>query len=261
MAHTVDETAGTGTSLGSYTSMLACVDDLMMAIPITGNTGTSGSVTLVAGENVISTFTNTLDNGNLTLAKSVSPAGETFNLQVTGFGAEELGDGQSGTQRSVAANTEITFNEANGTGTLTDYTSSIECRDDGDNSLVSLDTDNGTDGGVTLNPNQSVTCTFTNTLITASITLIKDVSPNNGDDFGLDIDGPAADDASDPNVADGGSISVPSGVPGVYNLSESDGTGAARISPITKVTPAVRSPWPPTTPSPVPLPIPSFPPA
>ena len=46
---------------------------------------------------------------------------------------------------------------------------------------------------------------------TAGITLIKDVVPNNGDDFELDIDGPDTDDANDTTVADGESISVPSG--------------------------------------------------
>ena len=142
------ESDGTGL-LANYSSAVVCTDNIdgTTVVPLDVDGGTSGTVTLVLNQNVTCTFTNTLDNANLTLAKSVSPAGETFNLQVTGFGAEELGDGASGTQRSVAANTEITFNEADGTGTLTDYTSSIECRDDGDNALVSLDTDNQTDGG------------------------------------------------------------------------------------------------------------------
>ena len=217
---TFNEADGTGT-LTDYTSSIECRDDGDNAlVSLDTDNQTDGGVTLNPNQSVTCTFTNTLDSANLTLAKSVSPAGETFNLQVSGFGAEELGDGASGTQRSVAANTEITFNEADGTGTLTDYTSSIECRDDGDNALVSLDTDNQTDGGVTLNPNQSVTCTFTNTLDSANLTLAKSVSPA-GETFNLQVSGFGAEELGD--GASGTQRSVAANTEITFN--EADGTG------------------------------------
>ena len=59
---------------------------------------------------------------------------------------------------------------------------------------------------------------------TSSLTVVKQIVPDNGETFGLAIDGPDADDVSDPAVGHKGFVQV-SGVPGRYDFSESNGTG------------------------------------
>ena len=168
---------------------------------------------------------------SLTVVKEIVPdGGETFGLAIDGPDADDASDpnvGHNGFVQVSGVPGAYAFSESNGTGDLADFTTTLACVETGTVIAFPFNAGmNNESGDVTLADQDDVTCTFTNTFNTAGITLIKDVSPNNGDDFGLAIDGPAADDASDPNVGDGGSISVLSGAPGVYNLSESDGTGA-----------------------------------
>ena len=223
--YNLSESDGTG-ALADYTTTLNCTGG---GSNLTYNEGdTSGSITLAADDSVTCTFTNTFNTAGLTLIKDVSPNnGDDFGLDIDGPAADDANDPNvaDGESISVLSGVPGVYNlsESDGTGALADYTTTLNCTGGGSDFTYN---EGDTNGSITLATDDDVTCTFTNTFNTAGITLIKDVSPNNGDDFGLAIDGPAADDASDPNVGDGGSISVLSGAPGVYNLSESDGTGA-----------------------------------
>ena len=228
-AYAFSESNGTG-DLADFTTTLACVETgTVIAFPFNaGMNNESGDVTLADQDDVTCTFTNTFNTAGITLIKDVSPNnGDDFGLAIDGPAADDASDPNVGDGGSISvlsgAPGVYNLSESDGTGALADYTTTLNCTGGGSDFTYN---EGDTNGSITLATDDSVTCTFTNTFNTAGITLIKDVSPNNGDDFGLAIDGPAADDASDPNVGDGGSISVLSGAPGVYNLSESDGTGA-----------------------------------
>ena len=219
---TVLEEAGDVGSLANYTSLLSCTGT---NVTDPGGT-TTGDLTVEAGAGDITcTFTNTRLTRTLVLQKATSPTDDAGRFDLRADGAlivDEAANGSNSSTTVDVGDVVTVLEEAGDVGSLADYTSLLSCT--GTNVT---DPGGTTTGDLTVADGAGdITCTFTNTLITAGITLIKNVSPNNGDDFGLDIDGPDADDASDTNVADGGSISVPSGVPGVYNLSESNGTGA-----------------------------------
>ena len=55
---TVSESAHAGTTLSNYTSTLACINAADQAVTVSSNTGTSGSVTVAAGDDIRCTFTN-----------------------------------------------------------------------------------------------------------------------------------------------------------------------------------------------------------
>ena len=226
--YSFSEANGTG-DLADYTTTLACVETgTIIAFPFNAGGGNeSGDVTLADQDDVTCTFTNTIIPATLTVFKDIVPNdGNDFNVNITAPGTGSSGDFALGDGDSLQhAGNPGTFTvvETNGTGDLSNYTSSF-----GNCSGGSGVVDNGTSGEITLAPGDFVSCTFANTLIvpdTVTITLIKDVVPNNGDDFGLEINGPDADDASDANVGDGGSIQVAGGAPGTYDLSETNGTG------------------------------------
>src|SRR5205823_424515 len=115
--HTVGETAGTGTDLANYTSV------------ISGDCTAAGSVTLAAGDNKICTITNTR-KPTLTVNKVCAPSTYTgqFRLQIdgstAGTGANAACGGTTGAVTSSAG--AHTVGETAGTGTdLGNYTTAI----------------------------------------------------------------------------------------------------------------------------------------
>jgi uncharacterized repeat protein (TIGR01451 family) len=169
--HTVSETAGTGTSLADYTSVVG------------GDCGADGKVTLNAGDNKTCTITNT-HAAKLTVNKVCVPANDTgkFNLQIdaqtAGTGANAACGGTTGAVTLVAG--PHTVGETAGTGTdLANYTSVISgaC---------------AADGTVTLAAGDNKTCTITNTHKT-TLTVNKICAPaNDSGKFNLQIDGQTA---------------------------------------------------------------------
>jgi hypothetical protein len=140
--HTVSETAGTGTSLADYTSVVG------------GDCAADGKVTLAAGDSKTCTITNT-HVAKLTVNKVCVPAndGGKFNLQIdsstAGTGGNAACGGTTGAV-TVAAGSH-TVAETAGTGTdLANYTSVTggACAADGTVSLAAGD---------------NKTCTITNT--------------------------------------------------------------------------------------------------
>src|SRR6185295_7706256 len=124
-SHTVGETAGTGTSLTDYTTVIG------------GDCAANGSVTLAAGDNKTCTITNTR-KPKLTVTKILIPSNDSglFNLQIdgstAGTGANVGNNGTTGAVTSTIGS--HTVGETQGTSTLlTDYTTVIggACAADG----------------------------------------------------------------------------------------------------------------------------------
>jgi hypothetical protein len=188
-AHTVGEIAGTGTNLGDYTSV------------ISGDCASDGSITLVVGDQKVCTITNTRKpKTTLTVNKILSPADDSgkFNLQIDGVTkATDVGNG--GTTGAIEVLPDgYTVGEIAGTGTnLGDYTSVISG-------------DCASDGSITINAGDNVTCTITNTLKPGFIKVIK-VVDNPGQlsnvhiatDFQMTIDSSNVDQNVDVPVAAG----------------------------------------------------------
>ena len=181
---TVAETAGTGTSLGNYTSSLGCVSG---AIPITV---TNGEFTMTAA-GVACTFTNTRLTKLVTLTKSWVSAvpGDTTTLLITGDQVSGAIGGNS-TAPSTTTNatatasvgSTVTVAETLGGGNLGTYTSSVACTANGSPLTVTSNT-------ITM-PAEEVVCTFTNTGVTNAVTLTKSwVNGIAGDTATLTISG------------------------------------------------------------------------
>ena len=179
-SHTFAEAAGTGTSLGDYTTTAACRDGA-------GTVASSnGSVNVGNNQNVVCTITNTRKTGTLTVIKDLSPADDsgTFNLLIDGVvKASNVGDG--GSTDAVTVNTgSHTFGEAAGQNTnLADYVPTSVC-------VAGGNTINSAGGSVTVAHNQHVVCTITNTRRTGTLTVNKVLVPaNDPGKFNLQIDG------------------------------------------------------------------------
>jgi hypothetical protein len=98
-SHTVSETAGTGTSLGDYTTVIG------------GDCAANGSVSLAAGDNKTCTITNT-KKGMAAVVKTVSgltpPAGQSFTFEIR-EGATTSSDGTVLESKSTDASGNINF--------------------------------------------------------------------------------------------------------------------------------------------------------
>jgi uncharacterized repeat protein (TIGR01451 family) len=148
-AHTVGETAGTGTSLSDYTSVIG------------GDCAANGSVTLAAGDNKSCTITNT-KGAIISVKKVTDPSGDPQAFSFTGDITASLKDGETSDQAVVAGTYHVTESATDGWD-LTD----ISC----DNANSSGDTDTG-ESTFVVTAGQHVTCTYTNTKH-ATIEIVK----------------------------------------------------------------------------------------
>ena len=118
---------------------------------------------------VTCTFTDTGVTNAVTVVKELVGFGDLglFNLLVDGnVVAPNVGDGGQGTSGTILAGTTVTVTETAGTDTsLGNYTSSLACQSGGQPITV-------INGQFTM-PAAAVTCTFTNTRVTNSVTLTK----------------------------------------------------------------------------------------
>ncbi len=172
---------------------------------INGNDLISLTIAISLGQNVTCTVTNTAIQPKLTITKVVNnDNGGTkvvadFPLTVSG--------------------TPITSGAQNGFNVGT-YTVA-ETSDPGYTAVISGDCD-PTTGSVTLALADNKTCTITNNDITPTLTLVKEVSNNNGGTalpsaWTLTATGPTGFSGSGPLVSNGASFDA-----GTYNLSESN---------------------------------------
>ena len=201
-AHTVSETAGTGTNLSDYVSVIG------------GDCASDGTVSLAAGDNKTCTITNTR-NARLTVNKVCVPTSDNglFNLQIdggtAGTGANAACGGTTGAV--VVAAGAHTVGETAGTGTnLASYTSVISG-------------DCAADGSVSVAPGDNKTCTITNTR-KPTLTVNKVCVPTTDNGlFDLRIDGSVAGSGDD--AACGGTTGAVEVSIGAHTVSELAGTG------------------------------------
>jgi hypothetical protein len=209
--YAIDESAGTDTSLSDYTNDLACEDSKG---PVKIN---DGKVDLAKDQKIDCTITNTRNTGTITVDKNLVPSDDPglFNLSIGGKDyATDVGDG--GTTGKQTLNTgSYTIGETAGTATtLNDYTTKLACQDEEGPVTVKEDKVNLTDA-------QNITCTFTNTRNTGTITVNKSLSPASDPGlFNLAIAG--KDYATD--IGDGGTTGKQTLNTGTYAITESAGT-------------------------------------
>jgi hypothetical protein len=139
-SHTVSETAGTGTNLANYVTVIG------------GDCAADGSVILAAGETKTCTITNTR-KPTLTVNKACDPLADPglFNLRIDGttYGGDKPCGGTTGPV--VVSVGPHTVSETAGSGTnLVNY-------------LTVIGGDCAADGSVTLAAGENKTCTITNT--------------------------------------------------------------------------------------------------
>jgi hypothetical protein len=144
--HTASESAGTGTTLGNYDSVIG------------GDCASNGTVTLAAGDNKTCTITNSR-KPTLTVTKVLVPSTDTgkFNLLIDGTAyASNVGNGGTTGAQIVSVGSH-TASETAGTGTnLGDYISVIggDC---------------AANGTVSLSYGDNKTCVITNTRRTFTV--------------------------------------------------------------------------------------------
>ena len=160
--HTVSE-AGDATDLAKYATSIACDNGAK-------SDGASVGVTVDSDEIVTCVVTNERKSGKLKVVKRLLPAGDAgkFDLKIgDAVVADGVGDGGAGEQ-TVAPGTYKVSELGDGTD-LAKYNSSIACDND-----VSAD---GTSADVTVDSNETVTCTITNTRRTGTIKVVKSLIP------------------------------------------------------------------------------------
>ena len=203
--HTVSETAGTGTDLADYTSVIG------------GNCAPSGSITLANGDSATCTITNQRNGtgvvtGTLTVNKLCSPPadGGLFDLHIDSVRFFDVPCGGSTGAVVVAAGAH-TVGESGGTDTsLSDYTTVVggDC---------------AADGSVTVAGGGTATCTITNSRIPvppATLTVTKLCVPGSGSRFTITIDGKASG-----TVGCGGSVGPVEVTPGQHTVGETGADG------------------------------------
>ena len=162
-AHTVSESAGTGTDLANYTATIG------------GDCAPDGSIALASGDSATCTITNTrlaAPTGFLTVMKECVPADDPgqFEIHLDGVKVAELSCGETTNPIELAPG-DHTVSEASGVRTSrSDYTTAF-----------SGDCDAG--GSVTVVANETAHCTITNTRIPPATTLtVRKVCFPVGDD-------------------------------------------------------------------------------
>ena len=219
-AYTVTETAVSG-----YTTTLSCVD------PDNGTTTASSTanIDLDAGETVTCTFTNTAQPGTIVIIKDTVPDGpQDFSFTATGGltpATFDLDDDADGT----LSNTQTFNNVASGAYSVTEaatagYTTTLSCVDPSGGTTTA-----GSSANIDLAPGETVTCTFTNTIQTGTLTVIKNVVNDNGgtavpSSFTMNVTGNNPSQASFPGSDSGVAITLE---PGAYSVSETGPAGYA----------------------------------
>jgi len=154
-AHTVSETAGSGTELSSYDSIIG------------GDCAANGGITLAVGEDKVCTVTNRR-KPTLTVTKVCEPVSDDglFNLLIDGTGSTDTACGGSHGPVEIAAGDHTVSETAGAGAALSDYISVI-----GGDCAVN--------GIVSLAPGDNKTCTITNTR-RPTLSLVKEVINDNG---------------------------------------------------------------------------------
>lgn len=198
--------------LSNYSSALACTDN---GNPVTP--GANNSLEVSLGHAVICTFTNTLNTGNITISKTTIGGDATFGYTST------IPSNSSFSILTTSGTGSQTFNNVVvGSYTVTESTlagwnlTNLDCTGGAGPYATSLA---NRQVSITLNTDESVTCTFTNTKI-PTLTVNKVLSPSNDPGlFNLQID--SVTKAS--GVGNGGTTGAQNVTIGTHNVSETAG--------------------------------------
>jgi CSLREA domain-containing protein len=201
-AHIVGETAGKGTNLKKYTTIIG------------GDCAANGSITLAPGDNKTCTIVNT-KSATLTVTKILIPGNDPgkFDLTIDGVSPTKVGTNVSNGGTTgivpVGAGLHQVGEMATPGTTLAHYTA-----------VYGGDCD--AKGRITLAKADEKTCTITNTRAT-TLAVVKQIAPNTDPGrFNLTIDGATAGTGA--NVGHGGSTGiVPVGI-GTHTVGETAGT-------------------------------------
>ncbi|MDL2341992.1 MAG: hypothetical protein QFB87_02865 [Patescibacteria group bacterium] len=165
--HSVGETAGTNTSLAAYDSAISCRGLNGNGAVIANGTGTSlAGVPVVDGSDIVCTITNTRQTGTITLVKSVTE-NNGGTAGVNEFGLTIGGTAVSSGQAVPLNPGSYAINEAGKAGYAFVSITGIGCP-------------STLGASVTLAANQNITCTITNDDIAPSLTVVKNVTNDNG---------------------------------------------------------------------------------
>ncbi|MCB0193157.1 MAG: hypothetical protein KDJ65_14530 [Anaerolineae bacterium] len=214
-SYTIGELATAGWTLNNIT----CFDP-------TSNTSTNPSqgqanIVLDSGENVTCTFTNTVNtsSGSITIIKNAVPDdSQAFSFSGS-LGSFTLID-----NGNPFSNTLTQLNLSPGTYNVTEGAVSgwsltgLSCTDPDSGSSTA-----GSTATIDLDSGESITCVFTNTSTSSSITIIKDASPDDPQSFDF-----TGDLGAFSLVDDGSTLSntfTSFVTPGVYTVTESSTTG------------------------------------
>ena len=159
--------------LGDYASQLACTSN---GNPI--NPGANNSVSISTGEAVVCTFTNTRNQGSIELKKVwIGEGGQTTLKIGTSAGGSETASQQTGASGAAplssgakTVNTGTYYvSETDG---LAAYTSQLACTSNGN------PVNPGASNSVSVATGDVVVCTFTNTAVPPTISVVKTATPN-----------------------------------------------------------------------------------
>jgi hypothetical protein len=211
--YTVSELGANGTSLAKYDASIAC------------DNGQSGSGSSLAGvhvdsdDDVICTITNQRRKGSITVVKDLVPGTDAgrFDLKVgDDVVAAAAGDGGQGAKDVVPG--DHTVSEVGANTDLAKYDTSIACTRNGQPAESG---DGASLGGVTVDSDDAVVCTITNTRL-GSVTVTKTEGgqePTGTWTFRL-TGGPDDVDITKNTTADGNPLSFGHLKPGDYTLCE-----------------------------------------
>ena len=234
--YTVTEQGAGGTDLTKYASQLVCTNRnqpntfAVDTAPI-GEGPPVAEVDATYGDDWLCTFTNTRKPGQLELRKALVPASDPgrFTLRIaagdaTLFTTADVGDGGTTGKQQVVPGA-YAVSEAAGTGTdLGKYAQALQCRAGGGTGAVVP----SPGGVVSVDSNDDVVCTITNTRKPGQIEVRKDLRPDaDPGRFTLSITGPGGPVASAPDQGNGGTTGKQSVAPGTYTVAEAAGTSTS----------------------------------
>jgi hypothetical protein len=210
--YTVAETPGDPAVWNSPT--VACKDQGMNPVSY----GANGEVSIAPGATVTCTFTNTKKPQLTVVKKIVGGNGTTDAFDVKVDGATKLDDA-AGT--AAAGTSSGAFSVSTGTHTVSETLADGSTPVDPSDWVVSFSGDCDAAGQVTVQNDQSKTCTITNSK-RPKLKVVKEIEGGDGSTFDISVDSmKVLDDAGD------GAIDERPYSPGTYTVSETFGDGSA----------------------------------
>ncbi len=192
---------------GAYTVSEGAVAGWTSDGGVCDNGETPASLDVGAGETVTCTFTNTQQQGHIIVNKVTNPAADpqSFNFVAggTGYNSFSLTDAATPNDQTLNAGS-YSVSE----GAVAGWTSDSGV-------CVSSNQDVETPGNISLQPNETVTCTFTNTKM-GHIIVVKQTNPD-GNPQSFEFD---SSYGSNFNLIDGGQNDSGVLTPGTYSVAE-----------------------------------------